>query len=158
MNDDPALELPPPAPRKDEPEISYSKRPKRQRQHVDHFRTDDDEHAELAARARDAGLSVDAFCRLMCLGDPGPRSRRTKPTVDTKLLARNMAELNRIGGNLNQGIRALNEIALSAPAATERDRLAYELETLRKLFGTAIDEIARTLAANREALGYDRQG
>ena len=45
------------------------------RGHVDHFRTDDAEHAELAARARDAGLSVDAFCRLKTLGDPGPRSQ-----------------------------------------------------------------------------------
>jgi hypothetical protein len=74
------------------------------------------------------------------------------------LLARNMAELNRIGGNINQGIRALNEIALAAPAAAERDRLAYELETLRKLFGAVFDELTPTLAANREALGYDRQG
>jgi hypothetical protein len=134
------------------------KKPRRRRVHVDHFRTDDAEHAELATRARAAGLSVDAFCRLQTLGATGPRSRRTQPTADTKLLARNMGELNRIGANLNQGFRALNEIALTAPAGIRRDRLADELSELRQLFEQGIAALVPILEANRAALGYDREG
>jgi hypothetical protein len=150
MNDPALVELPT-AP-------AAKKQPNRQRSNVERFRTDDAEHAELVALAHDSGLSFGAFMRASTIGNPGPRSRRRPPTPDGKLIARFGTEVNRIGGNLNQGFRALNEIALSAPAAVERDRLAYELEALRKLFRTALDEISPTLAAAREALGYDRQG
>jgi len=138
------------------------KPPKRQRRHVDHFRTTDAEHAELSARATAAGLSVDAFCRLMTLGDPGPRSRRRLPTGDTRQRAQAIAALNHIGGNLNQGFRALNEIALAAPSAVERDRLAYELETLRRQFTQGMDALLLALDIARDAFGPgsadDREG
>jgi hypothetical protein len=146
MND-PALMEPTPAPAK--------KQPNRQRRHVDHFRTDDEEHAELAARARDAGLSVDAFCRLMTLGSPGPRSRRTQPTAASRLRFDTVTAINRIGNLFNQGIRSLHEIRLSAPAARERDRLAYELETLRKDLEKGLGELSLALAA---VTADDREG
>lgn len=109
-----------------------AKKPNRQRRHDDHFRTSDEEHAALIELAQAAGLSVDAFCRMKTLGEPGPRSRRQLPTGDSRERAKALAALNHIGGNLNQGFRALNEIALTAPAVDHRDRLAYEIEMLRK--------------------------
>lgn len=127
------------------------KQPNRQRRHVDHFRTTDEEHAELLARAAAAGLSVDAYCRLKTLGEPGPRSRRRLPTGNSRERAKALAALNHIGGNLNQGFRALNEIALAAPAATHRDRLAYEIEMLRKELAKGVDALTPALEAVRDA-------
>ena len=154
MGDAAMIELPTDAPPK--------KPPKRQRRHVDHFRTDDEEHAELAARAQAAGLSVDAFCRLQTLGAAGPRSKRATPTADLRQRAQMLAALNHIGGNLNQGIRAVHDIRQTAPAAVDRDRLAYELEALRKLFETEVDALIPALEAVRDAFsgGFadDRQG
>ncbi len=133
-----------------------AKKPRRQRAHVDHFRTDDAEHAELAIRARDAGLSVDAYCRLMTLGDPGPRSRRARLSEDGHLTAQHLAAVNRAGSLVNQGIHALNEIALKAPEADNRDRLAGEIMAARALLRTALPALMETLAAVREALARDR--
>jgi hypothetical protein len=129
------------------------KRPKRQRRHVDHFRTDDAEHAELAARAREVELSVDAYCRLMTLGDAGARSRRTQPTVDSRLRAQQITAINRAGNLVNQGIRALHEIRQAAAETTGRDRLADEMEAARALLEGAIPPLMEALAT---VLGDDR--
>jgi hypothetical protein len=61
-----------------------------------------------------------------------------------------MAALNHIGGNLNQGFRALNEIRHAAPEAAHRDRLAYELEALRTLFEKGVDALIPALDAVRD--------
>jgi hypothetical protein len=151
----PASDAPPVIQLPHMPLPTEKKRPKRQRGHVDHFRTDAAEHAELAARAAAAGLSVDAFCRLMTLGDPGPRSRRTQPTENSRLRATHITAINRAGNLVNQGIHALNEIKRTAPEAVERDRLAYELEATRKLLEKAMPALNDALAA---VLGDDRQG
>jgi len=124
------------------------KRPKRRRCHVDHFRTDDAEHAKLERRARAAGLSVGAYCRACCLGAAGPRARR-RPPVEHELLARNTAELNHIGSNLNQTTRALNEIALG-DGSGRLAQVAHLVEPIQ----TTLAELRRALADNRRALGY----
>jgi hypothetical protein len=123
------------------------KRPKRQRGHVDHFRTDDTEHAELAARAREAGLSVDAYCRLKTLGDPGLRSKRAQPTAASRQRAEQITAINRVGNLINQGIHALNETAMRAPEAGSRDRLADEIAAMRELLQSAIPALNAALAA-----------
>ena len=132
------------------------KKPKRKRGHVDHFRTDDEEHAELAARAGAAGLSVDAYCRMKTLGDPGPRSRRSPPTEDSRLKAQHIIAINRAGNLANQGIRALNEIALTAPAATSRDRLADEVMPRGNCCSAAIAALSHWRWCRGS--GDDRQG
>lgn len=137
---------PPPGPAKKEP-------PRRKRSHVDHFRTDDDEHAELAARARDAGMSVDAYCRWKTLDDPGPRSKRATLTEQGHLTVANHIAVNRVGANVNQGIKALHEIARNAPEARSRDRLADELMTTRELLRASLAAVDETLAALRAAIG-----
>lgn len=132
--------------------LQLPQRPKRRRGHVDHFRTDDAEHAELERRAHAAGLSVGAYCRACCLGDAGPRARR-RPPVEHELLARNTAALNHIGSNLNQTARALNEIALGDGS----ERLAQVAHLVAPI-QTTLADLRRALGDNRRALGYDSQG
>jgi hypothetical protein len=134
------------------------KKPNRQRRHIEHFRTDDAEHIELASRAQAAGLSVNAYSRMQTLGAAGPRARRSPPTERSRLNAQHMASLNRVGNNVNQGVRALNQIALTASEGVSRDRLADEIAQTRGLLEEALAALLETLAANRAALGYDREG
>lgn len=92
----PAIIVLPPPPTV--PERRHSGSEKRQRQHVEQFRTDDAEHAELQRRAwADGRLSVSAYCRKRTLGDPGPRHARGPAPVDVQLLARHLTALNRLG-------------------------------------------------------------
>ena len=126
--------LPPPA------DLARKRKPKRQRQHVEQFRTDDAEHAQLVAKSRAAGLSIGAYVRACALGDAGPRARR-RATVDRELLAINNAALNRVGSNLNQIAKALNQGDGIDP---------FELRT-------TITELLAVLTANRRALGYGRK-
>jgi hypothetical protein len=88
-----------PAPASDAPAVIHlprlprpKKKPKRQRSRMAFIRLDDAEFAELETRAREAGLSVGAYCRACSLGDAGPRARR-RVTVERELLARNTAAL-----------------------------------------------------------------
>ena len=118
-----------------------AQQPKRQRRHVERFRTDDAERAALHARVRESGLSVSAYLRKCSLGQAGPRSRRRRPEIDVVLLARNNAALNRIGNNLNQVARALNR---DDPERQSVDELRAAL--------------LATLTANRRALGHDCEG
>src|SRR3954454_14178795 len=120
------------------PDAAVKKQPNRQRSHVERFRTDDDEHAALHMLAHSSGLSLGAFIRASTIGKPGARSKRAAPTEASRLRFEHVTAINRAGNLVNQGIRALNEIRRAAPDARERDRLAYELEQLRKLLETSI--------------------
>jgi hypothetical protein len=53
----------------------------------------------------------------------------------------------------NQGIHSLNEIALKAPQATSRDRLANEIMAVREMLRAMQGAVDETLAASRAALG-----
>lgn len=61
----------------------------------------------LEAKAAASGLSVASYLRASALGDAGPRARRA-PTIEKELLGAAIAELNRVGNNVNQIARALN--------------------------------------------------
>jgi hypothetical protein len=150
------LPVPPSVP---EPYRSRSGSGKRQRRHVEQFRTDDAEHAELQRRAWDSGrLSVSAFCRKRTLGDPGVRHARGPAPPDLQLLVRNFSELNRVGNNLNQTTRALNELVLIA-REMGADRLVRIVSEAIERNRLATDELLATMAENRRALGYrDREG
>ena len=70
-------------------------------------RLDDAEYAEIVAGSEAAGLTLASYAREKVLsGSPRKPSRR--PQRDAALLARVLAELGRIGSNLNQIARALN--------------------------------------------------
>ena len=82
---------------------------KRQRNRRISLRYTDDELNRIAAKADRAGLAVAAFLRASALGgDAGPRSRR-RPPADHKALRQLLGECGRVGNNLNQIARRLNE-------------------------------------------------
>jgi hypothetical protein len=61
----------------------------------------------LQGRAAEAGLSVSSYLRAAALGNAGPRARRA-PTIEKEALGKAIAELNRVGNNVNQIARAMN--------------------------------------------------
>lgn len=129
----------------------------RQRRHVVQFRADDAELAELRRRAWDSGrLSVGAFCRKRALGDPGVRHARGPAPPDVQLLAQQVTALNRVGNNLNQTTRALNELRLMADGIGA-DRLAQRVEDAIERSAAAIDEVREAVNAVFRALGHDRE-
>jgi Bacterial mobilisation protein (MobC) len=74
------------------------------------------------------------------------------------LLSRNFSELNRVGNNLNQTTRALNELVLIA-REIGADRLMRIAREAIERSETATDELRAVMAENRRALGYrDREG
>lgn len=65
------------------------------------IRMTDAERAEAEARADRAGLSLGGFFKAAALDAKPPRSSR-RPTVDQVELSRLMAQLGKIGSNVNQ--------------------------------------------------------
>jgi len=82
------------------------------------------ERAEIETRAREAGLSIGSYLRASALGSPGPRAKRSPP-VNAEALALAVAELNKVGSNLNQIARVLN----AGQAVGSRESLAALAET-----------------------------
>lgn len=70
-------------------------------------RCSDTEHASIAEKAAEAGLSVGAFLRSLALGDAGPRAVR-RPPVERKELGRLLGHLGKVGSNINQLAHAFN--------------------------------------------------
>jgi Bacterial mobilisation protein (MobC) len=97
-------------------ELKKSRSETRQRPKGVCVRFNESEFLDVESRADGAGLSNAAYLRACALGSAGPRAKRS-PTVERKLAAQAIAELNKAGSNLNQIARAVN-MALS-PAAPE---------------------------------------
>ena len=84
------------------------------------------EHAALTARAEAAGFSVGAYLRAVGIGAAGPRAVR-RPPVERVELARLLAELGKVGSNVNQlahqantgHITAGDELAAASAAVLE---------------------------------------
>ena len=79
----------------------------RQRQQGVRARVTPDEYAAIEKRARAAGLSTAAYLRACALGHQGPRSQR-RPPVELEQFGKAVAELNKIGSNVNQIAHAAN--------------------------------------------------
>jgi len=85
----------------------------------------------IGVRQQAAGLSFNAYACTCMLGEGGPKRRR-RPTIDREALMTATAELNRVGNNLNQLARAINQ-------GRDADELAETLAELRAT-ATAIRE------------------
>jgi hypothetical protein len=72
------------------------------------------------------------------------------------LLAQQVTALNRVGNNLNQTTRALNELRLMADGIGA-DRLAQRVEDAIERSAAAIDEVREAVNAVFRALGHDRE-
>ena len=101
-----------------------------------------DEHTAITALADKRGLSPGALIRQTLLNvPPGPTVRR--PTADTKLLAQVLAELGKIGSNINQ-------IAYHLNAGRPGDRIEGSLDA-------ALRELLEWRTALLQAIGAERK-
>ena len=66
-----------------------------------------DEFNRLADRADQAGMGSAALLRAAALGEAGPRAQR-RPPADHRALRQLLGHAGRIGNNINQIARALN--------------------------------------------------
>jgi hypothetical protein len=109
---------------------------KRQRMKGVRAAVTDTEYTALVERARASGLSTGAYLRACALGDKGPRALH-RPPVERELLARSIAELNKIGSNVNQIARALNSGNCVVPDEIEAAMLTLRraLEALLEIAG-----------------------
>jgi hypothetical protein len=73
-----------------------------------HLRVTPAQHAAMETAANDAGLSVSALICRQTLGSAGPRARH-RPAPDMATLAQLLAQLGKLGGNLNQIAHRMNE-------------------------------------------------
>ena len=108
---------------------------KRQRTEVLFARVTPEEKSAFAARADSAGMASAAFMRALALGDPGPRARRTPP-VNHGALRQVIADLGRIGNNLNQLARGMN--MGEAPEVPELREAAQSLIAARNAIFEAL--------------------
>ncbi|MCC8987251.1 MAG: plasmid mobilization relaxosome protein MobC [Candidatus Contendobacter sp.] len=92
-----------------------------------------DEYAAIENRARAAGLSTAAYLRACALGDQGPRSQR-RPPVEMEHFGKAVAELNKIGSNVNQ-------IAHAANMGKDPDRIL--LARMAEELSIAVSELLR---------------
>jgi hypothetical protein len=78
------------------------------RLHVSTYRLNAEELAQLRAAAEAAGLSQADYARQKLIGAP-PRSKRKRVGADRVELTRLLAELGKIGSNVNQLARLANQ-------------------------------------------------
>jgi hypothetical protein len=105
----------------------------RQRQKSVRAAVTPDEYAAIENRARAAGLSTAAYLRACALGDQGPRSQR-RPPVEIEHFGKAVAELNKIGSNVNQ-------IAHAANMGKDPDRIL--LARMAEELSIAVSELLR---------------
>lgn len=83
------------------PSAKRKRSDKRHRQKRLTIRFDDNEWEAIQTRATDAGVSVAGYSRAVILNTKPLRASR-KPSVDTVHLAQTLAQLGKIGSNVNQ--------------------------------------------------------
>lgn len=90
-----------------QPTPHRSRSERRQKGRIVPFRVSATEYQELNALAEQAGLTIGSYVRSRALALPTTRAIR-RPVVEKKLLASLLAELHKIGSNINQTARRLN--------------------------------------------------
>jgi hypothetical protein len=130
---------------------------RRKRHSIIPVRSLPEQKERLKIQAAAAAMSVSAWLLSGRLGDDAvPVYRYRLPKIEAQAVARNNAELNCLGNNANQIARGVNQLL---PIAREMgaERLEQILTDVRELQRALVADIARTLAANRDALGHDSE-
>ena len=131
---------------------------KRQRRHLERFRTDDAEHAALHARLNGESLGAYVMRLLGIEGGMETRARqRGRPSVDAVALTRAMVDFSREHNNYNQAVRALNTLVLMAEERSSTE-LADEIRRLQSIVEDLQTQFAAPLAAIQAVLGHVREG
>jgi len=84
-----------------------------------------DERATLEAAAEQEGLSIGGYIRSRALAVPTTRARR-RASVDVLALAKALALVNKMGGNLHQLVRRLNFGGIPYPDEVRSALRGYE--------------------------------
>jgi hypothetical protein len=92
--------------------------------------------AIVSAAADAAGLTVSGYLRELALGDAGPRTTRRRP-ADHRELARLLALLGNLTGNVNQIARAFNRDQ-AQPEADDLAAIRREVDAMRAALMTAL--------------------
>ncbi len=71
------------------------------------LRLTDADHSFLEQTAKDAGLSVGAFLRMIALGTAGARAVK-RPHIEREQLGKLLGEIGKLGSNVNQIARWAN--------------------------------------------------
>jgi|SRR5690606_5095144 len=101
------------------------------------------EKSHLETLAKDAGFNISDYMRMVVLSNE-PKSRVATPQQET--LLKLIAELNKMGSNLNQIARVMNtrhkadSPILTETANTELQQLSYALDSLLRLVHHKIQE------------------
>jgi hypothetical protein len=101
------------------------------------------EKSHLETLAKDAGFNVSDYMRMVVLSNE-PKSRVATPQQET--LLKLIAELNKMGSNLNQIARVINTNhkngvpILSDTATIELQHLSYALDALLRLVHHKIEQ------------------
>ena len=108
---------------------------KRQRQKGLRLRLTDAERAAIEAAAEQAGLSLASYARGVLLDAPPPKQARRAP-ADKVELARLVAQIGKVGSNMNQ-------LAHAANAGAQVDAVALaealgELSVIREMIRAAL--------------------
>ena len=101
-----------------------------------------EQKAKIAAKADAAGYSPSAVCLNVLLNTPLPRRRR--PVADAALLAKVLAELGKIGSNINQIAYRYN-VSEGRPSGNIEGALE-----------AALTELLEWRTALMQSLGYER--
>lgn len=80
----------------------------RKRQEILRFRVTAEEKEQIEQDAGRAGVSTGYYARHVLLDAPIPRQAK-RPSIETDLLKKTLAELNKIGSNINQLARSHNQ-------------------------------------------------
>lgn len=102
------------------------------------FRLTPEERASFESRCQASGFSKSDYFRKKCLDEAPLRKRKALP-VDVELLTRYLGQVGRIGNNINQVAKSMNQGFL--PSADELNETVQDIKELR--------------AVIRKALGYD---
>ena len=94
------------------------------------------ERANIEAKAQAAGLSLSGYSRAQLLGSVTPRTLKAAPLPERQELARLLAQLGKVGANLNQLTHRAN-----TGQSVEAEALAATLAQVR----AAADDIRQKL-------------
>jgi uncharacterized protein (DUF1778 family) len=103
------------------------------------FRTTEDEKAVLQQHAKSAGMNVTDFIKSRTLDKP-PKTKVA--TFDREVLIRLLAELGKIGSNVNQIAKAMNANKALYSVTIKESYIAHVLSDVQKLSNTLLDELS----------------
>jgi hypothetical protein len=123
------------------------------------FRVTPEERAEVEAAAEAAGLTVSSFIRVKILKKIATGQKR-KPRPDRVLLGQILGQLGKVGGNLNQIAKRLNEgkgVGAERITSATDEFLQLRDELLKAIKGLENDYQGQIQSGSEPACGLPSQ-